>query len=122
MEIPPGAPVLVIKPPWMNMILDGDKTLEIRSTACRKPAGTDIFLAQSRTAVVSGVVKFVGVHGPLSEEQWEALREKHRVMGPRPYGRTYAWEVEQAQRFTHPVPYIVNRGAIVWRKFQSRPE
>ena len=41
----------------------------------------------------------------LSEEDWEKLRDRHLVAGPRPYRKTYGWFYRNPQRFSVPVPW-----------------
>ena len=66
---PRGASILIIQQPWIDLILDGHKTLEIRSTRCNKPEGERIYLALSGGGgVILGYVTFVACRGPLSRE------------------------------------------------------
>ena len=46
-----------------------------------------------------------------NEEDWAALRTKHRVAGPRPYKKTWALPVTKVRRVS-PVPYVHPRGAV----------
>lgn len=114
-----GAPILVVQAPWIDMILDGEKTLEVRGTACRKLIGERIYLSQSGSGAIMGSVVFLG-SAPLSDEAaWNGARPDHRVQDASPsYGdATHGWRFCQPQRFAQHVPYRVRPGAIVWRKF-----
>lgn len=117
--IPDDAPILVVKPQWLDMLLSGEKTIEIRSSACRKPIGTHIYLSASRTQQVSGRAVFAGCDGPLSRAAWDELRGGHRVDGDPMYTRSYAWIFRDPVRFDPPIAYRARKGAIVWRKFVS---
>ena len=119
-----GASILIIKAPWIDMLLDGHKTLEIRGTSCKKPAGLLVFLALSGGGgVLCGGMTFLGCHGPLSVAEYHQRREGHRVAEPvtgdiRPYGaKTYGWEFAHPFRFTTPIPYHHRHGAITWAKY-----
>ena len=117
---PLGASILIVKAPWIDMLLDGHKTLEIRGTSCKKPAGLLVFLALSGGGgVLCGGITFLGCHGPLSSAEYRGRREGHRVAGDaRPYGaKTYGWEFAHPFRFATPMPYRHRHGAITWAKY-----
>lgn len=116
---PRGASILIIQQPWIDLILDGHKTLEIRSTRCNKPEGERIYLALSGGGgVILGYVTFVACRGPLSRAEYAAVAEEHCIAGDAlPYGAsTYAWEVCSPARFGSRVPYHHKRGVVVWAK------
>ena len=115
--VPKGASILIVKRPWIDLILDGHKIHEIRGRVCKKPRGELIYLALSGGGgVILGSVRFSACHGPLSRAAWTESSDKHRVAGKSlPYGsRTYAWVLDQPQRFEVPVRYVHKRGAVVW--------
>ena len=120
-HIPRGASILIIQRPWIDLILDGHKTLEIRGKHCTK-RNERIYLALSGGGgVVIGSATFVTCHGPLSRAEWAARGEQHRVAGDDvlPYGgSTYAWELAKPQRFKQPVPYHHKPGVVVWAKME----
>ena len=71
-HIPRGASILIIQRPWIDLILDGHKTLEIRGKHCNK-RNERIYLALSGGGgVVIGSATFVTCHGPLSRAEWAA--------------------------------------------------
>lgn len=118
MAIPVGAPILVIREPWLGLILDGEKTLEIRGSSCRKPRDSLIYLSASGSGAVSGHAVFVECIGPMSDDEWEMRREQHRVSGPATmYSKIYGWRLSNPTRIA-PVPYLVKPGAITWRRFE----
>ena len=116
-EIPLGSPILVIKPEWLSLIMCGKKTIEIRASACRKEPGTRIYLSPSKTATVVGVATFIRSIGPMDEIEWCDLRTEHLSEAQRPYPKTHGWCFSNVELFTHPIPYLVKRGSIVWRKY-----
>ena len=114
-----GAPILVVQAPWIDMILDGEKTLEVRGTACRKSVGERVYLSRSGSGTVMGSVVFLGSTPLSNETMWNAARSEHHVQDAYPsYGdATHGWRFGSPERFSPHVPYRVRPGAIVWRKF-----
>jgi hypothetical protein len=116
-----GDPVLVVQKPWICKLLDGEKTLELRGTVCRKPANTIVYLSESGTGAISGCARFVGCNGPLDRETLVARFGEHRVtpdvLDAINYKRVYGWNFVDAARATVPIPYAVKPGSIVWRKY-----
>lgn len=118
-HVPKGASILIIKEPWISLILDGRKSLEIRGQQCCKPAGERIYLAQSGGGgIVLGSAKFQVCMGPLTGSEWQATSARHCVAGKKlPYGcSTHAWQFDMPERFETPVPYHHKPGVIVWAK------
>lgn len=115
---------LLIRHPWIDMILDGKKTWEIRGsrTAIRETIG----LIPSASGTVVGVCKVVDCLGPLSAD---VFRRNFRKAGMSPgeaelghYRKTYAWVVEGARWLTRPVPYKHPSGAVIWVHLDGRVE
>ena len=114
-----GAPILVIKKPYIDMIISGQKTLEIRGAPCRKPVGTRVFLSASGSGTICGSAIFSGSVGPISLEDWDAYRAMHRVEGNElMYKKTFGWSFVQAEVVDPPIPYMVKRGSIGWRRYE----
>ena len=106
--------ILIIQPHWLEEILNG-KSWEIRGKSCHGKVGKRIWLCASRSKSVSARAKVVACHGPLSEDQWEASKDKHRVFGPRRYGsHTYAYELAQVAR-VQPAPIQRKQGSVDWQ-------
>ena len=122
MSIPLKAPILVVKPEWLELLLNGDKTVEIRSTACRLQVGTIVYFSPSRSGHVSGSAIFLGSIFFADAERWESARSLHLVSGPLPYPRTHGWMFGSPCRFDQTVPYLVKKGSVVWRKFEPIAE
>ena len=108
---------LLIKQPWIDKILAGSKTWEIRgsSTKVRGP----IALIESGTGTVVGVCEIEGVEGPLTITRLRRSKSKHSVPASRfregpPYPKTNAWVLRDARRLAKPVPYEHPLGAVIW--------
>ena len=107
-------PILVIQPKWLALILNGEKTLEIRDKPCTSKVGKQVWLCPSRTAMVTGMA-IVKSSRRLSAHEWESTRKQHCVPGQRRYGdRTHAWELVGAQCIA-PVAIVRKRGSVEWQ-------
>lgn len=122
-RIPPGpaagaSRALVVRPPFVDWILDGKKTWEIRGTAT-KIRGR-IALIAGGTGTIVGTCDLVDVCGPLKVADLVAnarrLNEKPGdLKGPRYYGdHTYAWVLTSASRLKKPINYRHPSGAVIW--------
>jgi hypothetical protein len=113
--------LLVVAEPWASLLVDGDKTWELRttSTKARGPIG----IAAKGTGTIVGAVELVDVHGPYSRAEIAPYEDLHRVpasatstySGPR---GLYGWEVTGAHRFDPPVPYHHPQGAVIWVRLE----
>ena len=106
--------MLVIKPEWLEMILAGDKCLEIRGSPTDK-VGQRIYLAASGAPnLIVASVYLSDCIGPLSAVEWEALRPGHCVPGGSGYHVTYAYRFDDLVRYHWPVPYARKHGVVTW--------
>ena len=116
--IPNDAPILVVKKTYISKLLSGTKTMEIRGSHSEKSRGTHVYLSQSGTGAIQGRVTFQG-SALINAKEWKASFPKHQVDLPAlPYKRTHGWTFSDHVRFDQPVPYVVLRGSVCWRKFQ----
>ena len=70
--------VLIIKPKWLQMIMDGRKTWEIRRGRSHKD-GQTIYLVASGTGAIYARATFVTSHGPLTQDEWKASGKRVRT-------------------------------------------
>jgi hypothetical protein len=107
---------IVIKRPWIDLILAGEKTWEIRSGPVK--ARGVIGLIEGGSGNVVGLARLVGCKGPLDRDELGRQFQKHRVpperMSEVPYESFYAWELAEARRLDPPVPYRHPTGAVIW--------
>jgi len=107
---------LVIKKEWLDKILAGTKTWEIRGS--RTTIRGAIGLIQSRSGNIVGLCEVVDCIGPLSAEEFRRNVRKagmipaEAVLGG--YTNTFAWVLANARRFKAPVPYAHPSGAVIW--------
>jgi hypothetical protein len=107
---------LVIKSPWVELILSGRKTWEIRGRIATPPK--KIGLIQSGSGQIQGICDLVDCIGPLSLEQMHHTHDQHRIplsdLQKLPYEKTYAWVLANAKRFALPIAYRHPSGAVIW--------
>lgn len=106
---------LVIKKQWLDLILSGNKTWEIRGSNTK--IRSEIALIQSGSGQVIGKAELI--HSRLltmeeyqSAENFHCIPEELRKEAP--YKKIYAWELRNAIRFNEPVHYKHPQGAVIW--------
>jgi hypothetical protein len=106
---------LIIKSPWIYMILEGKKTWEIRGSNT-KTRGT-IALIMSGSGMVYGEIDLIDSK-ELSLPDYQKNRRFHGVDSEAasvlPYKRTYAWVLDKPRFYEKPVPYKHPMGAVIW--------
>jgi hypothetical protein len=108
---------LLIRKPWIDKILDGSKTWEIRGRRSHKRGL--IGLVESGSGTVIGTAKLTGVVAPLALPQLISNASKAGLTRGEarqglPYKDTFAWIIEDARRLVAPVPYRHPPGAVIW--------
>lgn len=107
---------LILKPHWADLILSGEKTIEIRGNNT-KIRGT-IGIIKSKSGSVFGTVDLYDSIF-LTKELYEGLREIHKVgisyeellkIYPKPYG----WCFRNAFKYDKPLKYNHKRGCVIW--------
>lgn len=101
---------------WLNLILSGEKTGEVRGT--KTTIRGTIALVESGTNLILGMVDIVDVISVFDAKHWEELKYVHRVAIPfskLKYSCTYVWLLENPVKFDTPVA-CENRkpGQVVW--------
>ena len=88
---------LFIKTPWIDYILDGNKTWEIRG--CKTNFRCKIELIQSGSGLVVGSCNIIDCK-ELTLEEYSNNVDKHNILEIKilPYKRTYAWIIADTIR------------------------
>src|SRR5437763_6150 len=112
---------LIIREPWISLILARKKTCELRSRDTRVRGR--IALIRKGCGTVVGVVALVGTLPKLSRSSLISNVKKHRT--PRhevgkDFKHTTAWVLRRAARLHKPVAYPHPAGAVIW--VNLRPE
>tara|TARA_B100000945_G_C20327484_1_gene570717 strand:+ start:197 stop:559 length:363 start_codon:yes stop_codon:yes gene_type:complete len=117
-ELSSDSDILIIKPYWANLILNGEKTMEIRSCSCKNKVNKRIYISKSGTQQIFGSVFLKSCIGPLSSDEFHAHKDLHRVETTM-YKKNYGWIFSDVTVFDNPIPYKHKKGAIIWLKYQS---
>jgi hypothetical protein len=112
---------LIIRRPWVEMILDGKKTWEMRGKRTRLRG--KIALIRGGSGLVVGTCNLVDVKGPLTLKEFRKNKRKAGFKPSEPcllpYETTYAWVVTGAKKFRRPRQYKHPSGAIIWVKLRN---
>jgi len=107
---------LLIQPPFIDKILDGTKTWEMRGS--RTTIRETVALVRSGSGIVVGVCDLVDCIGPLTASEYHKNAAKAGIHPSEArvgwYRNTYAWVVERPRTLKKPVPYTHPAGAIIW--------
>ena len=114
---------LIIKSPYIDRILAGTKTWEMRSTNTnvRGP----IALIKQGSGQIIGVANLVDVKGPLSDQEKLDNINQHQISVERlQAGDTakwnVAWVLESAQLLDTPINYQHPNGAVIWVNLEAK--
>lgn len=113
---------LIVKKKWLDLILSGEKTWEIRghNTKIRGRIGLveygsglvvgqceiiDSFPANAKNGYVEGLThNAVHKHGIMD---WKSTVK---------YNNPHVWVIKNAKRYKRPCPYVHPKGAVIWVK------
>lgn len=106
---------LIIRRPWINLLLDGTKSWEIRGA--RTTIRGTIALIQSGSGLIMGTAELINCLA-LTPDDYRKAEALHRIPQTDdcrlPYPRIYAWVLDRPQRLAAPVPYRHPQGAVIW--------
>lgn len=103
---------LIIKSPWVEMILDGLKPWEIRGSYSHVRGKVALIRSGSKSVV--GYANMTGCLGPFTKEEFAKYQGKHHAVGFTKYKKIYAWVLEDVEKLETPIPYKHPQGAIIW--------
>lgn len=108
---------LVVDQPWIDLILSGRKTWEMRGTGASHRGWFG--LIRKGSGQVVGVARLTGSGQPLSIEEMIAAIDRHHI--PEQMIRSGAvakwttpWHLADSTRLPRPVPYRHPYGAVTW--------
>lgn len=111
---------LIIKGKWIDKILSGNKTLEIRGNQTKK-TNQPVYILESGSQKVRGKC-LISCCIPIdSEEMWVKLRRWHCVDISyeellKIYKNPYAWVLENIEVMSDGLYYEHPKGAVIWVK------
>jgi len=105
---------LVVKKKWLDLILAGKKTWEIRGSSTSK-RGWVHFAESQAGGKLRGRARLVNCF-PVPTESFQRHYKKHCVpsLTMVPYVKIYAWVLEDAEEFEKPFEYEHKQGAVIW--------
>jgi ASCH domain len=106
---------LIIREPWIDLILNGAKTWEMRSEATNVRGS--IALIKRGTGLVVGTARLVESRPPLTRENYMSYRDKHAIPTSMleevlANGWTYPWVLSEVRHLPRPVSYRHKQGAV----------
>lgn len=108
---------LLVRTPYVDWIVDGLKTWEIRTKRTQKRGR--IALIRAASGLVVGEAELVDVVGPLTYALLAdnaKLMNVHRRDAWEPDEPTFAWVLRGAKRYETPIPYKHRSGAVIWAR------
>ena len=113
-----GDRIMIVKQPWLDHILAGRKTLELRSRAS-KPGHVWLGM-QGR---IFGRVK-IGASFTMTVEEFRSREDEHLWPADRepPYARLCGLPMEDIQRLPVPLDYWRPAAAIGWHVYRTKAE
>ncbi|CAJ1374403.1 unnamed protein product, partial [Effrenium voratum] len=112
-----GDRVMVLQPFWLECVLNGSKTLELRGRPARLG-----FVWLGLHGSVRGSAA-IATCKKICEEEFQALSSSHQMIAEHmPYAVTWALGLGNVRELETPIPYFRLRGAIGWNVFRLQPE
>ena len=110
-----GDKILILKQPWLNLILSGQKKIEVRGAPFR--AGK-YFLGHKR--IVYGQVEIGEPRAISTMGDSKALELLHLVSLPAlPYKRTFGLPILSVKKMSKRLPYVHPKGAVAVVKYRN---
>lgn len=104
---------LIVRKEWLDKILSGEKTWELRRSKVNIRGRIGLIEAGSGTVV--GEATLVNSRGPFTVTHLLRKRELHRVEDRGLLAKwNHAWILERAKRYDKPLPYNHPKGAVIW--------
>ena len=111
---------LILKEPWATLVVNGEKTIEIRTMPTNK-IGKEIYIAKAGTKTLIGKVTITDCRR-LTPEEFQNLSPQHLALHYSfpPNKKIYGWFLKNAHPFPCPIPYKHPQGAQIWVKIPNQ--
>jgi predicted transcriptional regulator len=127
--------VLAVRQPWASLIVEGLKTIEVRSRPTNIRERVAIYASRAKqeplegkygrdynyrslpTGKIIGTVEIVGCVHLRNQFEFELYADEH--LAPIKHyvpGNTYFWDLKNSVKFDTPVSYLPPKGAVIWSK------
>ncbi len=108
---------IIVRSPWIDQILSGEKTWEMRST--RTTYRGLVGLIQKGAGLVVGAARLVDSLPPIDARTFEATRSHHRIPDDMcrqvfEAGWIYPWVLEACYRLKTPISAGQRPGQVIW--------
>ena len=111
-----GDKILIVKQPWLDLILTGLKTMEIRGRPLRSG-----WYWIGHGGKIYGRVSLDTAVRVQNKAHWQALRSMHCVEAEEPiYKKSFGLPIVEAERLPS-IPYKMKKGAIGIVRFCEAP-
>ncbi|GAB6071573.1 ASCH domain-containing protein [Thiomicrorhabdus hydrogeniphila] len=106
---------LVIRQPWIELILSGKKTWEMRSGSIN--IRERIALIEQGTGLIGGEADLTDCIKGMSHNILCSRTSKHFIEDETLLRKwNVAWVLENVKRYDKPIPYQHPKGAVIWVK------
>ena len=107
---------LIIKPKWAELILNGEKTIEVRGS--KTNIRGNIGIIESGSKNVFGTAELFHCV-ELDKYNFELWKDRHKLNIKfyellKIYPKPYAWCLTNIKKFNDPVSYEHNQGCVIW--------
>lgn len=105
---------LIIRQPWVELILNGTKTWEMRGS--KTNIRGRIGLIEQGTGLIVGEVSIISsLRGVFGKEQRQDTMQFHCIDNASDINRwPYPWVLSNATRYETPIKYNHPMGAVIW--------
>lgn len=115
---------LIIDEPWIELILSGVKTWEMRASRFKKTGY--IGLIKKGSKCITGIAKVEGYSDKLSVEELKRFENKHCVPYSQYTAASYKWfyamKLTDVVRLSQPVAYEHKNGSVIWVKLSDQSD
>ena len=112
---------LIVTRKWLDLILSGQKTWEIRSTPTTKREV--VALIESGSGYVLGEARITdSLVVSLTDLQNNVAKHRVEDLSIITYSKPHAWVLTEAKRYKEPQPYKHPQGAVVWLDLAETPK
>lgn len=110
---------LIIKKKWLDLILSGEKTWEIRG--CNTSIRGLVALIESGSGEIKGFTYLINSY-KLTNDELKGNLDKHKISDTSivKYKNIYAWEFSNTKKLEKPIKYNHPQGAVIWVNLENR--